>query len=266
MMRLFPKPHLCRPKFARLPKGKLVTVAAGLLSSDGMVLCADTEEAISEDRKGTTASKIRTFKSHTLLEDGPKFEWTVGVAGAGHSDWVLKFSQDFDDRMLKKIDRQKTNFTKFGQLLEEYNQGFFERYIKGYAEDPSQRPQAHMLVLVQFSGNPLLRNIFRINDNLVLSPEVSDCIAVGKGAAVFQSLADRLLNGSYTMAQMASIAVYIMDRVKSEVPGVGGNTHIVMIGPDGIDRAIPTRRVKELEFHHADVEFRMDSAFAEELI
>lgn len=122
-----------------------------------------------------------------------------------------------------------------------------------------------MLVLVQFGTHELLREIFRVNDNVVLEME-SMCVAVGKGAPVFQSLADRFFRSSYTMAQTASIAVYIMDRVKSEVRGVGGNTHIVMIGPDGTQRMIPTRRIREMEVHHMDAELRLDDSFVAELI
>ncbi len=42
-----PKPRAeFRPKSKRLPKEKLMTIAAGFPCSDGLVLCADTQETI----------------------------------------------------------------------------------------------------------------------------------------------------------------------------------------------------------------------------
>jgi hypothetical protein len=97
-------------------------------------------------------------------------------------------------------------------------------------------------------------------------------MAVGAGAPVFEGLARSLLGKVnvykpiWTMKQAASISVYIMDKVKSEVPGCGGNSHILMIRKDGDQEEAPTSIVKELEIHHAAVEERLYGKLAESLV
>ena len=57
-----------------------------------------------------------------------------------------------------------------------------------------------------------------------------------------------------------------MKRVKSEVAGCGGNSHIVLIGRKGTIETLSTRRIMELEIHHKDVETEVYDNFAKELL
>jgi len=246
-----------------------VTIAAGILCQDGMVICADTEETITEERKGPQG-KIRIVQHYAMPVAGgeQKFDWTIGIAGAGHSDWVAVFNDGLSREVMDKFNpRRNPTHAELQQLLEAYAQQFFERYIRNYAENPEHRPQVQIVLLMQHHGGVLFRDMFRINDNLVLGDNFRGYVAIGTGSPVFHHLADSLLlNASYSARQTASIAAYIMDRVKSEVRGCGGNTHIVIIEGDCSYKSIPTTRVKELEIYHAGVEFKMNEALAKELI
>lgn len=282
MMRPKPRPFPSIPRpNERLPKGDVVTVAASVFCDDGVVLCADTEETITDEKKGnrskirivqkyrSNGTHIRTTFPVTGGSGNPLLlppEWTVGVVGAGYSDWILAFLQGMEESFFQKIDKDITG-VDLKKLLEGFAQEFFTKYIRSYAEDPSLRPQANMLVSVESHGKPpSIREIYRINDNLVLEMGWESYVAVGRGAPAFLHLAENLLVKPYNIRQAASIAVYIMDRVKSEVSGCGGNSHIVMIGTNGKIETITTRRVREIELHHLDAALRIDEIFAEELV
>lgn len=276
----FPLP---RPKPKRLSWRKAVTIAAGLLCQDGFVICADTEETITNERKYKT-DKITVVQEYTsqnttarytfpavasvtpqVDSNKQKLRWSIAVTGSGHSDWVRAYTQGMSRDVFPKIS-EKPNCAAFESLLKDYTQCFFDKYLKSYAENPDQRPQVCMLIALMFSDVGGGRDIYRTNDNLVIKGEWHTQVSVGAGSPMFQHLADDLIKGSRNMKQNASISTYMMSRVKADVPGCGGNTHMVMLGNDGEVEFISTRRIKELEIHHADIELKLYENFAAKLI
>lgn len=272
----FPRP---RPKPERLPRRKAVTIAAGLLCDDGVVICADTEETITEERKYKTdkITVAQEYVSENMVlryifpavqsvvpqVREKKLQWSIAITGAGHSDWVQAYIQGMTRDVFPKIS-EKPTCGAFESLLKDHTQCFFDKYLKGYAENSEQRPQACMIIALSFGG--MEGAMYRTNANVVIRGEWHPHISVGIGAPLFQHLADDLIKSSYSMKQNAAIATYIMNRVKTDVPSCGGNTHIVMIGQDGTVETIPTRRIKELEILHTDAELRLYENFAAELI
>jgi 20S proteasome alpha/beta subunit len=256
-----------------------VTIAAGILCSDGLVLCADTEHTISEDRKAQS-SKTRAWHVGYRFgcecgcsgsEPPRDVRVSVGLSGAGHSDWIEAFMQGVDQDILAEVPNQ-FDIDVFEQQLRDFNQNFFSTYIRSYAENPQHRPQAYMLVLVQFCFDDTRRAIFHAHENVVLKAEERCFMAVGAGAPVFQGFAE-LLYGDlpackqrWTMKEAAAMAVYIMDKVKSEVPGCGGNTQIMMIGANSEQDTVPTKRIKELEAYHLALEKELYGALRDRLI
>ncbi|MHB8594944.1 MAG: hypothetical protein ACYDB3_11550 [Acidimicrobiales bacterium] len=234
-----------------------MTIAAGILCSDGIVLCSDTEETISEERKINRAK---------MLVVQPQ-NWIVGLAGAGHSDWILAFIQGMGESFFDKIGNSRESIKKLDRDLRVYAEDFFLKYIRAYAENPQHRPQVHMLICIQSNEHHLIRKILRVNDNAVLDSELNTCVAVGTGAPLFEHYAENIIGDhSYNVKQAASIAVYILEKVKSSVSGCGGNSHIVMLGRNSPIEWLTTRRVKGLELLHADAESRMYKSLAEQLI
>jgi len=280
MVRAYPKPQYPRPNLKRLAVGRLVTIAAGILCSDGLVLCADTEHTVSEDRKAQS-SKTRAWHIGYRFGcdciggsgEGPlrDVRVTVGLSGAGHLDWIEAFMQGVDQDILADVP-DRFDIDVFEKQLRDFNQKFFSNYIRSYAENPQHRPQAYMLVLVQFCFDDTRRAIFHAHENVLLKAEERCFMAVGAGAPVFQGFAE-LLYGDRpackqmrTMREVAAIAVYIMDKVKSEVSGCGGHTQIMMIGADGQQHTVPTKRIKELETYHLALETELYGALRNKLV
>jgi len=268
-----PKPHYIIPTPKRLGMGEIVTIAAGILCKDGVVLCADTEHTISEDRK-SQGSKLTLGGWHYPFEDYREHRdrdvsLTIGFGGAGHLPWITGFIQGMNKEVLEEVP-DEFDQKVLEESFEKYSRAYFEKYIKAYADNPNHRPQVDMLVLATFSrSRSTTHAIYNIHDNLFLKTDEESFMAVGVGAPVFQSLANVLFGSRQGMwwnrRQAASIAVYIMAKVKSEVPGCGGNTQIIMVGKYSWDH-VPTDKVRELESHHLNAEGKMYSGMTKQLI
>src|ERR1700722_547744 len=98
------KPRYVIPARKRLPMEKTVTIAAGILCTDGMVVCADTEHSISDDRK-SQGSKLRVWQSVYRKDDDDESDtrMSIAFAGAGHSDWISAYIQGIDDDELTDV-------------------------------------------------------------------------------------------------------------------------------------------------------------------
>lgn len=248
-----------------------MTIAAGVLCKDGMVLCADTEETIAEGRKAQ-ASKLRVWEAAYPKDDDCNspmdIRISIGLAGAGHSDWIAAFIQGIDYALIDVPD--DFNIAKFERCITDYTEQFFLKYIRAYAENPDHRPQVQMLILAMF---PDARAIYRIQENVVLRTVDENFFwAVGAGAPVFENLMKLLLGKCHAhsihwaMKEIIPVIAYIMDKVKSEVPGCGGNSHIVKIGKGWNHQDVPMREIREMEMRHVGIESEMYGMFAERLV
>src|SRR5271165_3308515 len=84
-----PEPHAGRVKiYERLPERKQMTIALGLLASDGAVIAADTEESTGDYMKGVRG-KMACYFAH---DD----EWAEScvVTGAGNSGYVRALMEE----------------------------------------------------------------------------------------------------------------------------------------------------------------------------
>src|SRR5580700_3033622 len=79
----FPRPRSSvPPRPQRLPRGKKVTIAAAFICSDGVVMCADTQETIPGYTK-VDVTKIRVNKTngYALLITGAGDSHLIETAG-----------------------------------------------------------------------------------------------------------------------------------------------------------------------------------------
>lgn len=229
-----------------------MTVIMSFLASDGSVFCADTEETIADVAKRNTR-KIATMKSSSLQ---------LLMGGSGDGPWIDSLTRTLLSKIIKgHMNVPIVRWDVLEKVIRENVEEFYEKYIKGYADDPKSRPTADLLILANGTSGRQLVNVYQ---NTVNIGEMYDTI--GAGAYVAKDFADRLWRPSLTMRQSASLAIYIMERVKTSVPGCGGNTDIAMLSNDGQLERIPTKRVKELEVIHADIEMRSFDAMVQEII
>ena len=142
---------------------------------------------------------------------------------------------------------------------------FFDKYIRTYADNPQYYPDVKLLIIIEH--NNISSAIFKIYQNVVSETGIIHGYdAIGAGDVLFRRMADDLFRRTLTMRQAASIAIYIMDHVKKQVLGCGGNTDILLLGKDCKIERIPTNRVKEIELRQSIIHIDNQEQLAAELI
>ena len=137
-----PLSHKPYPKSTRLRKRKRVTIAIGVLCSDGAVLCADSQETFNE------YAKIQRAKVFELDLINPAVK--VVVAGSGDSN----FYDALRERLEDGIDMAEPDLLSIRAKIDEVIVGYCNKIWPLYAAQ-KDRPTAHMLIAVRaaYSGD-----------------------------------------------------------------------------------------------------------------
>src|SRR5208282_837741 len=87
----FPKPLFIVPCPTRLPSRKKMTIAVGFTTGDAVVLCADSQETVSDYSK-TTTQKIKTT---TFFNN-----WRLAIVGSSNASQYIEL---FEHELLKRL-------------------------------------------------------------------------------------------------------------------------------------------------------------------
>lgn len=219
-----------------------MTIAAGLLCDEGVVLCADTQETIPGYVK-TDTEKMRTFLRPI---------YNISFTGAGDSDLI--------EMTIEEIDRRLTleNPTALWPILKAIKDALadvFKKRIGPYGVfSPETRPEIPtLLIVIQFSAATLL---YKASGTKLRRLHESDCI--GMGVILGKSLIGQLFDPKISLTQSGLIAVYIFNQVKRWVDTCGGKSDILLIfNRDKNIIRIPTDKVEELEKHFDEFSLRV---------
>lgn len=195
-----------------------MTMAAGYIGMNGIVLCADTQETT--DYTKTNTEKISHFGELGL---------DVAITGAGDSELIEIVGGRIQDALFR--DYSPKTFRMPGKMLDLIQRELsssFKMYIQPYAAFPSnERPYCDLLILVSVD-NPLnnYECLFRATGTTVREISYGGA-CVGSGMILGQSLLERLCNSFMELDELVIALCYIMLRVKKGVPGCGGNTDLI---------------------------------------
>jgi 20S proteasome alpha/beta subunit len=232
------KPHCeLRPKSRRFPIGKLMTIAAGFYCTDGLVLCADTQETI------VGYSKVNTQK---MTQVSTEF-YNVVFTGAGDSGLIDMTVQLMDQALTS---RKPSAGWEIEKVLRDSLIGTFNAHIAPWSQFPAEdRPAVpDLLIGLQFPTAALL---YRASGTTFRSVRESQC--VGTGVVLANSLIAKLFDYQMSIAQGWLIALYILHQAKTWVDGCGGNSDILLLSnSDRKITRIPTADVTQMEQHFAD--------------
>lgn len=224
------------PRMPRFPRRTSVTIAAGFKCTDGLVLCADTQETVDGYRKRNvpkitvrpTTNPIPAIKTPRRKSDPkPKRlppsvpELIVGFAGAGDSAFL--------EKLIEKAwlgIAQASNYAERCSKLEEEVTQFFERYWPIYSD--SMKPEAELLVGL---WSPSEVELFKVVGPLVT--RVDNHAFIGWGGHEAETFADRLDMRKLTFKKASSVGIYILKAVKERVPSCGGDTHLLLMRDNG---------------------------------
>src|ERR1700730_13748199 len=206
-----PKPPRLSPSQERLSvRRKAVTIVAAFQCADGILMCADTEETIS-DVAECECDELRCFR---ICKNGFAL-----CGGAGYSSLIELVWHRLHQDMFNHV----YDWSEIEGVLNRHAMEIFDEHIGPYAHFPEHLiPTLEMLIAVQMEGKIQL---YKWELNFVRPIPSGTHDAIGKGVLQASALI-RENRFSFPSYDMLYFAVRIMDRVKKTVPGCGGKTEI----------------------------------------
>jgi 20S proteasome alpha/beta subunit len=194
-----------------------VTIAIGILCSDGIVLCADSKES-------NYQTKIYRPKIVQLdvLDDDIK----VVLAGSGDSD----FLDALKEKVEQAVDVAAPTLASVESKIETGIQSYCRKIWPLY--DQSHRPTADMLIGIR---TPDGQSLLRTNGPIVRSAH-RPYESIGFGADFSAYHLDRLFTGDRTIAAVCPIAIYVLQLVKENIEFCGGPSHVFTVSAASVEQ------------------------------
>jgi Proteasome subunit len=189
-----------------------VTVAAGFVCSDGVVLSADTEISFGIAGKKQESKIFPIDRGHGCY-----------LTYTGHSDFV----KELVDRL-----RQETKLSDTAGILECVKRNYQEmRAVQQQKTSAEERSWAHILITVREHVNePWLdydTRLYLARDDCFFRVEKYAVLGIGEEHAA--AIIDPLCFAPSSVRAAAYAAIYALRKVKQSVQGVGGSTELIEI-------------------------------------
>ncbi|HTR23336.1 MAG TPA: hypothetical protein VMI10_05085 [Terriglobales bacterium] len=196
-----------------------MTIAAGFVCMDGLVLCADTQEVI----PGYT--KNRTEKVHEYLCSDKDFGMVI--AGAGEVDLIEAAVQNIDEAISNTRDDHFYGVDA-RKVIENTFRDFFRKNIGPYAAFPrDDRPAVDLLIALYAHQEHVLLKASGSTVREVVA--TADCI--GTGSIFAKSLIEKFYSPFMHLDEVAIAAAYIMYQVEKYEINCGGPTDLYVVSP-----------------------------------
>jgi len=204
-----------RPPYPLKPseRRRKVTIAAGFMCQDGILLCADTELTYTDILK-YEGSKVRTFQDS---------ETALAITGAG--DW--EYLRMAFDKVVDRIETSDRSMPAIEGAFEHAVLDIYGRHIPLCPREP--KPGFDLLLGVRSDGGKLA--LFKSSDTAIA--KISSFDLVGMGALLGRSAVETLYTPDITVRKCALLAFHLLRLAKKHVPSVGGHSDIASIPMDG---------------------------------
>lgn len=191
-----------------------MTIAAGILCKDGIVLCADTELASNSLR--TNRSKIFAAAESEHVH--------VAVAASGDYDFASA-AVEYTDPLMRDIKPD----TKIDNVRNAFEDAISDLYQNHIWKNPTLQRDFSLLVAVWSREEGFA--LFKTVETVIL--RVTDFDVLGTGG----DLADYILKKSYrdniTVSQAVAFSAHMLAEVKNHGQGCGGETNIATLTAKG---------------------------------
>jgi hypothetical protein len=203
-----------KPKPKRLLRGKAVTIAAGFVCTEGLVLFADTEEQ--EGYIKTSVEKIRDLSVNGL---------NIAIANAGNGP----LADALVDQIFDKLQTVKSNRSSVLQMLRSCIIEFHRDEVSLYPSGDDTRRVGLIIGLQIGSESPILLHA----DSSALR-KVTEFAVIGYGAEI-KFLAQQLYRENMPLRHGILIANHLCKTAKDYVQGCGGDSRIATISEGKIE-------------------------------
>lgn len=196
-----------------------MTIAAGFVCMDGIVLCADTQETTGYTKNNT--EKIRQWADGGLC---------MAITGAGDAELIETIGERIQHALVWEYSPKEIRMTdQVRDIIQQEISSAFRRYIAPYAAFPrDDRPGCDLLIVVTVKNE--VNNyecLFKASGTTVRQIEFGgDC--VGSGLILAKSLMERFCDSFMNLDELVLAMCYVMFQTKKWVDGCGGNTDLVV--------------------------------------
>ncbi len=220
-------PRMPRPAPKRLPHRKTMTIAVGLLATNGVVLASDSQLTYG------TFAKSEAGKIMAVSQPGVgAFALTGATERMGYLSAIGEIlAKDFETN-LGTADKA-TSALRFADLVREFHM----RHVVPFPDVPS----VEVLIAYQKGEEYGLWK----SDRSTLS-EHYDCGSVGMGAFVADALLGRLWKPGLDVSTAIALAIFIVSVVKRSVEGCGLYTQVVAVEESG-HYSIPRKMINRID-------------------
>ena len=225
-----------------------MTIALGFHTTDGVILCADTQITIGE---------MKTYDGKVDLHIFPQSGVIVSVAGAGHDDYI----QTAKSYLLDGFSKRRT-MPVLERDLRDRLLTFFSTHIAPWANFSSMDCPAVEL-LIGITGAGFHPKLFHYDGTAFSDVRVK---AIGLGVLLAQDLLDRYSQATVLTAnQAATLGLYIISKVKQGVEKCGGSTHILGLRKEMDFALTDSANLEATEKQLLEIEKQQNKKFLEEI-
>lgn len=214
-----------------------MTIALGLLASDGVVIAADTEISTSGEVKGKDTKLVAA----TQQIYGSQTHAAIGVAGAGSWGYFQGARLKVLEIILNALGTDPgITDARMDSHLSQYMQDFYVKHVQPFQKQKNP-PDLQILAGVWNRGRPTL---WSSEKNMPYQSLDFDAIGIGG------TFARTVLNGYYRRMPVDSaalLAIYVMMLVKENVASCGQESQLIVFR-EGVDKYyVPGELLKECE-------------------
>jgi 20S proteasome alpha/beta subunit len=216
-----------RKYIPRVPKR--MTLVAGFICRDGLLICADMEEV----------SGISSRRVSKLFFREAQGAWNFVVTGAGSAAVM--------DNAIKKLwPAAKSKVPKYDETnMEDALSGVLKTVYKKYVWPDTRADHSISLILGYSDARGLQQSLWVTHDLVPMPIARHVCAGIGEDLANY--LADQLWHPFFSEQQAVRVAAFIFKEVKDHVGGVGQGTEMWMLGKAGSKNFYDRTHVEVLE-------------------
>jgi hypothetical protein len=217
-----------------------MTIAIGFMTGNASILCADSQEVVSDYAK-TTTQKIRTT---TFFEN-----WRLGITGSGDDTTFMDMFEHDLQMSLGKI--REFDYAKIVETIETKLRNFHKVHIWPMPKD--ERPSFELLIAVQGIKPHGSRALLYTHKTTVV-PVHYRSVGIGSYLADYLSSKldvagngiDPLVYNSPT-EELERFGVFLVQQIKSAIHGCDGETLVATFRGDGTLKWTLGEEVREIE-------------------
>jgi 20S proteasome alpha/beta subunit len=223
-----------------------MTIAIGFVANDGIAICADTLQTIGH---------LKTYDGKVDLHIFHQPRIVMAIAGSGTHDYIKTAKDVMLDDWPACANLKEVKMTLKQRLL-----SFFDDHLAKWAYFPEgERPTVELLIGI--TGKDIHPTLFHYDGTAFYRTFTK---AIGLGTLLADDMINRYCHRrDYTIAELSSIGVHIISKVKYGVDGCGGSTHITAIRKNGDFAFTEDKEIKEMEESFSDAERSSDEQLVE---